>query len=57
MAKLEPNDAGGGGAETHIYKNFYRTGGLKTYIPKNSYTKTTYRTPLSEKFRGPPGPP
>ncbi|MFS7927423.1 hypothetical protein Hanom_Chr04g00308891 [Helianthus anomalus] len=27
-------------------------GGLKTYIPKNFYTKTTYITLLSEKFRG-----
>ncbi|MFS8030956.1 hypothetical protein Hanom_Chr17g01540111 [Helianthus anomalus] len=28
------------------------TRGLKTYIPKNFYTKTTYITLLSEKFWG-----
>ncbi|MFS7945205.1 hypothetical protein Hanom_Chr15g01395271 [Helianthus anomalus] len=26
----------------YIPKNFYRTGGSKTYIPKNFFTKTTY---------------
>ncbi|MFS7953740.1 hypothetical protein Hanom_Chr07g00622131 [Helianthus anomalus] len=53
QAKLDPNDAGGGGgAKTYIPKNFYRTGGSKTYIPKNLYTKTTYTILLSEKFGG-----
>ncbi|KAJ0895971.1 hypothetical protein HanRHA438_Chr08g0329241 [Helianthus annuus] len=40
VAKLDPNDRGGGG------------GGAKMYIPKNFYTKTTYITLLSEKFGG-----
>ncbi|MFS7971419.1 hypothetical protein Hanom_Chr09g00832591 [Helianthus anomalus] len=41
------------GCRKHIYqKNFFRTGGSKTYIPKNFYTKTTYITLLSEKFGG-----
>ncbi|MFS7908988.1 putative elongation factor EFG, domain V, EF-G domain III/V [Helianthus anomalus] len=48
---------GGGGAKTYIPKNFYRTRGSKTYIPKNFYTKTTYITPLSEKFGGSGAPP
>ncbi|MFS8016217.1 hypothetical protein Hanom_Chr15g01365891 [Helianthus anomalus] len=42
-----------------IPKNFLRTRGSKTYIPKNFYTKTTYITLLAEKFGGsgaPPGP-
>ncbi|MFS8008512.1 hypothetical protein Hanom_Chr14g01273671 [Helianthus anomalus] len=33
-------------------KKFYRTGGSKTHIPKNFYTKATYITLLSEKFGG-----
>ncbi|MFS7973036.1 hypothetical protein Hanom_Chr09g00851841 [Helianthus anomalus] len=33
-------------------KNFYKTGGSKTYIPKNFYTKTTYSPLISEKFGG-----
>ncbi|KAM0026395.1 hypothetical protein Hdeb2414_s0020g00557761 [Helianthus debilis subsp. tardiflorus] len=33
------------------------TGGSKTYIPKNFYTKTTYLTLLSEKFGGSGAPP
>ncbi|MFS8028457.1 hypothetical protein Hanom_Chr16g01510801 [Helianthus anomalus] len=43
----------------YILKNFYRTGGSKTYISKNFYTKTIYITLLAEKFGGssaPPGP-
>ncbi|KAJ0482572.1 hypothetical protein HanIR_Chr13g0655411 [Helianthus annuus] len=36
----------------YIPKNFYRTGGSKTYISKNFYTKTTYITLLSEKLGG-----
>ncbi|MFS7928997.1 hypothetical protein Hanom_Chr04g00327401 [Helianthus anomalus] len=50
---------GGGGCRKRIYpKNFYRTGGSKTYIPKNFYTRTTYITLRCEKFRGSgaPGP-
>ncbi|MFS7921800.1 hypothetical protein Hanom_Chr03g00241211 [Helianthus anomalus] len=41
----------------YIPKNFNRTGGSKTYIPKNFYTKTTYITLLSEKFGGSGAPP
>ncbi|MFS8009616.1 hypothetical protein Hanom_Chr14g01287021 [Helianthus anomalus] len=41
----------------YIPKNFYRTGGSKTYIPKNFYTKTTYITLLVEKFGGSGAPP
>ncbi|MFS7911552.1 hypothetical protein Hanom_Chr02g00119521 [Helianthus anomalus] len=47
-------------SKTYILKKFYRTGRSKTYIPKNFYTKTTYISLLSEKFRGsgaPPPPP
>ncbi|MFS8018325.1 hypothetical protein Hanom_Chr15g01390751 [Helianthus anomalus] len=40
----------------YIPKKFYRTGGSKTYIPKNFYTRTTYITLLSEKFGGSGGP-
>ncbi|MFS7926324.1 hypothetical protein Hanom_Chr04g00295721 [Helianthus anomalus] len=36
----------------YIPKNFYRSGGSKTSIPKNFYTKTTCTTLLSEKFGG-----
>ncbi|MFS7963328.1 hypothetical protein Hanom_Chr08g00736781 [Helianthus anomalus] len=41
-----------GEAEIIGPKSFYKTGGLKTYIPKNFYTKTTYFPLLSEKFGG-----
>ncbi|MFS8020371.1 hypothetical protein Hanom_Chr15g01414801 [Helianthus anomalus] len=41
----------------YIPKNFNRTGESKTYIPKNLYTKTTYITPLNEKFGGSGAPP
>ncbi|MFS7927190.1 hypothetical protein Hanom_Chr04g00306041 [Helianthus anomalus] len=37
-------------------KNFYKTGGSKTYIPKNFYMKTTYSLLLSKKFKGSTGP-
>ncbi|MFS8025403.1 hypothetical protein Hanom_Chr16g01474551 [Helianthus anomalus] len=47
VAKLEISDRG---AEVTGPKNFYKTGGSKTYIPKNFYTKTTYSPLLSEKF-------
>ncbi|MFS8017462.1 hypothetical protein Hanom_Chr15g01380691 [Helianthus anomalus] len=33
-----------------IPKYFYKTGGSKTCIPKNLYTKTTYSLLLSKKF-------
>ncbi|KAF5775164.1 putative F-box domain-containing protein [Helianthus annuus] len=46
-----------GGSKTYIPKNFYRTGGSKTYIPKKFYTKTIYITLLSEKFGGSDAPP
>ncbi|MFS7951603.1 hypothetical protein Hanom_Chr07g00597081 [Helianthus anomalus] len=36
----------------YISNNFYKTGGSKTYIPKNFYMKTTYSALLSEKFGG-----
>ncbi|MFS7958684.1 hypothetical protein Hanom_Chr07g00681661 [Helianthus anomalus] len=49
MAKLEISNRG---AEVTEPKNFYKTGGSKKYIPKNLYTKTTYSSLLSEKFRG-----
>ncbi|MFS7921489.1 hypothetical protein Hanom_Chr03g00237351 [Helianthus anomalus] len=48
-----------GGSENVYTQNFYRTGGSKTYTPKNFQAKTTYITLLSEKFGGsgaPPGP-
>ncbi|MFS8016632.1 hypothetical protein Hanom_Chr15g01370831 [Helianthus anomalus] len=54
VAKLDPNDRG---VENVYTKNFYRTGGSKTYIPKNFYTKTTYITLLLEKFGGSGAPP
>ncbi|MFS7991942.1 hypothetical protein Hanom_Chr12g01076581 [Helianthus anomalus] len=38
------------GAEVTGPKNFYKTGGSKTYILKNFYTKTTHFPLLSEKF-------
>ncbi|MFS7921031.1 hypothetical protein Hanom_Chr03g00231831 [Helianthus anomalus] len=41
-----------GEAEVNGPKNFYKTGGPKTYIPKHFYTKTTYSPLLSEKFGG-----
>ncbi|MFS7999852.1 hypothetical protein Hanom_Chr12g01171481 [Helianthus anomalus] len=40
------------GAEVNGPKNFYKTGGSKTYIPINFYTKTTHSPLLSEKFGG-----
>ncbi|MFS7939373.1 hypothetical protein Hanom_Chr05g00451051 [Helianthus anomalus] len=46
-----------GGSKTYIPKNFYRTGGSKTYIPKNFHTKTTCIRLLSEKFGGSGAPP
>ncbi|MFS7991099.1 hypothetical protein Hanom_Chr12g01066821 [Helianthus anomalus] len=49
MAKLEISDLW---VEDVYIKNFYKTGGSKTYIPKNFYTKTTYSPLLSEKFGG-----
>ncbi|MFS7986725.1 hypothetical protein Hanom_Chr11g01013671 [Helianthus anomalus] len=45
--KLDNED---GGWKMYIPKKFYRTGGSKTNIPKNLYTKTTYIILLSEKF-------
>ncbi|MFS7896431.1 hypothetical protein Hanom_Chr00s004772g01724981 [Helianthus anomalus] len=38
------------GTEVTGPKNIYKTGGSKTYLPKNFYTKTTYSPLLSEKF-------
>ncbi|MFS7974965.1 hypothetical protein Hanom_Chr10g00874991 [Helianthus anomalus] len=49
MAKLEISDRG---VENVYTKNFYKSGGSKTYIPKNFYMKTTYSPLLSEKFGG-----
>ncbi|MFS8017279.1 hypothetical protein Hanom_Chr15g01378531 [Helianthus anomalus] len=49
VAKLEIYDRG---AEVTGPKHFYKTGGSKTYIPKNFYAKTTYSPLLSEKFGG-----
>ncbi|MFS8031292.1 hypothetical protein Hanom_Chr17g01544141 [Helianthus anomalus] len=40
------------GAEVTGPKNFYKTKGSITDIPKNFYTKTTYSPLLSEKFGG-----
>ncbi|MFS7972775.1 hypothetical protein Hanom_Chr09g00848761 [Helianthus anomalus] len=55
VAKLEISDRG---SEVTGPKNFYKTGGSKTYIPKNCYMKTTYSPLLSEKFgRSAPLPP
>ncbi|KAM0062885.1 hypothetical protein Hdeb2414_s0003g00084751 [Helianthus debilis subsp. tardiflorus] len=47
MAKLEISDWG---VENVYTKNFYKTVGSKTYIPKNLYMKTTYSSLTSEKF-------
>ncbi|MFS7990891.1 hypothetical protein Hanom_Chr11g01064281 [Helianthus anomalus] len=49
VAKLEISDRM---VENVYTRKFYKTGGLKTYIPKNFYTKTTYSPLLSEKFGG-----
>ncbi|MFS7946119.1 hypothetical protein Hanom_Chr06g00532291 [Helianthus anomalus] len=49
MGKLEISDRG----IKNVYtKNFYKTGGSKTYVPKNFYTKTTYIPLTNEKFGG-----
>ncbi|MFS7913571.1 hypothetical protein Hanom_Chr02g00143291 [Helianthus anomalus] len=49
VAKLEISDRE---AEVTGSKNFYKTGGSKTYTPKNFYTKTTYSPLLNEKYGG-----
>ncbi|MFS8011893.1 hypothetical protein Hanom_Chr14g01314341 [Helianthus anomalus] len=49
VAKLEMSNQGMG-IENVYTKNFYKTGGSKTYIPKNFYTKITCYPLLSEKF-------
>ncbi|MFS7916892.1 hypothetical protein Hanom_Chr03g00182711 [Helianthus anomalus] len=49
VAKLEISDPG---TEVIGPKNFYKTGGSKTYIPNNFYTKVTFSPLLSEKFGG-----
>ncbi|MFS7903767.1 hypothetical protein Hanom_Chr01g00027941 [Helianthus anomalus] len=47
VAELEISDRW---VENVYTKNFYKTEGSKTYIPKNFYTKTTYFPLTNEKF-------
>ncbi|MFS7965984.1 hypothetical protein Hanom_Chr09g00768521 [Helianthus anomalus] len=56
MAKLDISDRG---VENVYTKNFYKTGGSKTYIPKKIYTKTHtlhYRAKSSGGRPPPPAP-
>ncbi|MFS7956620.1 hypothetical protein Hanom_Chr07g00656721 [Helianthus anomalus] len=39
-------------SKMYIPKNFYKTRGSKSCIPKKNYTKTTYSPLMSEKFGG-----